>query len=222
MKPGSFARLVVTDTGCGMDEKIQARIFEPFFTTKEQGKGTGLGLPTVYGIVKQTGGFIEVQSAVGRGSTFTVYLPSQLETTPMTSMRPTAVPTAFTGTETILIVEDEAALLKVAQRTLGAAGYRVLAAAGPDEALEICAQHAGEIQLLLTDVVMPSMSGKALADRLVPAHPRTKVLYMSGYTDATLANHGILESGVRLITKPFSPTSLVRKVREVLDEPAAQ
>jgi CheY-like chemotaxis protein len=214
--PGSYVRLAVSDTGCGMDEQTRARIFEPFFTTKEKGKGTGLGLSTVYGIVTQSGGGVWVYSEPGKGTTFQVYLPRESSVTTETAFKP-SVPKQATGTETILVVEDEEALCKVALRTLGAAGYNVLIAANGDEALRQSAQHAGDIQLLLTDVVMPRMSGRVLAQNLLRARPAIKVLYMSGYTDDTIVHHGVLDTGTQFLAKPFTATDLARKVREVLD-----
>jgi len=214
--PGAYVRLAVTDTGCGMDEKTKARLFEPFFTTKQKGKGTGLGLSTVYGIVKQSGGNIWVYSELGLGTTFKIYLPRELDaaaTVPQTEH----VVTRATGTETVLVVDDEEALRRVAQRSLTAAGFTVLTAAGGAEALESAAQHPAEIQLLLTDVVMPKMSGRALALELAKTRPAIKVLYMSGYTDNAIVHHGVLDEGTQFLGKPFTGAELARKVREVLD-----
>jgi len=218
VEPGSYVQLAVSDTGCGMDEQIQARLFEPFFTTKEKGKGTGLGLSTVYGIVKQSGGNIWVYSEPGQGTTFKIHLPRELSATTSTAIKPVAVPKRTTGAETIIVVEDEEALLKIARRTLVEAGYTVLTAANGDEAILACAQHAGDIQLLLTDVVMPRMSGRVLAQSLLKTRPALKVLYMSGYTHNAIVHHGVLDAGTRLLAKPFTSTDLARKVREVLDE----
>jgi two-component system cell cycle sensor histidine kinase/response regulator CckA len=218
VKPGSYVQLAVTDTGCGMDEQTQARIFEPFFTTKEIGKGTGLGLSTVFGIVKQSGGNIWVYSELGRGTTFKVYLPRDLSATTATTIKPPTVPRSSRGTETILVVEDEEALLRVALRALGTAGYIVLTAANGREALLQSAQHAGDIHLLLTDVVMPHMSGTVLAQELSKKRPTVKVVYMSGYTDDSIVHHGVLDAGTRFLAKPFTSTDLAQKVREVLDE----
>jgi PAS domain S-box-containing protein len=219
--PGSYVQLAVTDTGCGMDEQTKARLFEPFFTTKEKGKGTGLGLSTVYGIVKQSGGNIWVYSEPGRGTTFKIYLPRELGATPTTVTQAPGVATRVTGTETVLVVEDEEALRKVARRSLTSAGFTVLTAANGVEAIEVAARHAGEIQLLLTDVVMPKMSGRALAQELVKTRPAIRVLYMSGYTDNAIVHHGVLDTGTQFIGKPFTGTDLARKVREVLDGVAA-
>ena len=217
VESGPYVMLAVTDTGCGMDEGTRARIFEPFFTTKDKGKGTGLGLSTVYGIVRQSGGDIHVYSEPGQGTTFKIYLPRKMSPAvvePKVSM----APTRLTGDETILVVEDEEAVMNLAKRILGAAGYTVLTAASGGEALATCARHSGEIHLVLTDVVMPGMSGRVFAERLAKARPGVKVLYMSGYTDKAIAHHGTLDPGTKFIGKPFNSTDLTRKVREVLDE----
>jgi PAS domain S-box-containing protein len=212
---GRFVLLSVSDTGCGMDAETRKHIFEPFFTTKEAGKGTGLGLSTVYGIVKQSGGNVWVYSEVGQGTVFKVYLP-RVDAPPVEiAPRPAAVPA--TGNETVLIVEDEPAVAALAERILRNAGYMVLTAAGSGDALALFEKHVGEIDLLLADVVMPQMSGRGLAERLVKLSPRLKVLYMSGYTDNAIVHHGVLEPGIRFISKPFAAAHLTRKVREVLD-----
>ena len=217
-KPGPYVRLVVTDTGCGMDAATQARMFEPFFTTKEKGKGTGLGLSTVYGIVKQSGGNIWVYSEPGHGTTFKIYLPQNFSgSTTVTGSRLAAVPTLSTGNETILVVEDEEAVRDVAKRILREAGYAVLTAASPNDALLACQAHKGKIDLLLTDVVMPQMSGRLLAERLALARPGIKVVYMSGYTDDAIVHHGTLDPGTNFVAKPFSAADLTRKILEVLD-----
>jgi len=216
-KRGPYVLLAITDTGCGMDEETQAQLFEPFFTTKEKGKGTGLGLSTAYGIVRQSGGNISVFSEPGHGTTFKIHLPNA-----PTSVKPgretPSVKEHAGGTGTILVVEDEDAVRTLAKRTLGAAGYTVLTAASGSEALSTCKAHRGELNLLLTDVVMPRMSGKTLAKRLSALYPRIKVLFMSGYTDDAIVQHGVLDPGVRLISKPFTPADLTRKVQEVLSE----
>jgi PAS domain S-box-containing protein len=215
---GRYVLLAVTDTGCGMDGQTKARLFEPFFTTKEKGKGTGLGLSTVYGIVKQSGGDIWVYSEPGQGTTFKIYLPRELSATTATALKPSTVPKRSRGTETILVVEDEEALRKVVLRTLDGAGYKVLCAADGDEALLKSARHAGDIRLLLTDVVMPRMSGSVLAERLSKARPSLKVLYMSGYSDEAIVQHGVIQAGAHFLGKPFTAADLARKVRDVLDE----
>jgi PAS domain S-box-containing protein len=219
VKPGPYVMLAATDTGCGMDEQTRARIFEPFFTTKGPKKGTGLGLSTVYGIVRQSGGNITVYSEPGQGTTFKIYLPREHGAVAVTSGHPLSTAPAV-GTETILVVEDEPALGTVVKRILGAAGYTVLVAQDGGEALLISEGHDGEIHLVLTDVIMPQMSGKAFVDRLVKVRPEIKVLYMSGYTDDAIVHHGVLDAGTQFIAKPFNAADLARKVREVLDEPA--
>jgi PAS domain S-box-containing protein len=214
--PGPYVQLAVSDTGSGMDEKTQEKIFEPFFTTKEKGKGTGLGLATVHGIVKQSGGNIWFYSEKGHGTTFKIYFPRDMAATVKT-IQPSIIPQQATGNETILVVEDEDALLRVAKRTLDAVGYQVVTAVDGDDALKIYANHKGGIQLLLTDVVMPKMSGFELAQELLKKQPDLKVLYMSGYTDNVYFHHGMLDGGVNFIGKPFTEDTLTLKVRKVLD-----
>ncbi|MDP2319435.1 MAG: PAS domain S-box protein [Acidobacteriota bacterium] len=213
--PGSYVLLAVSDSGVGMDEATRARIFEPFFTTKGPGQGTGLGLSTVFGIVKQSQGFIWVYSEVGLGTSFKIYLPQVIEAVGTDQPEPTVV--SSSGTETILLVEDNAGLLKLATRVLKPAGYTVLGAASSEEALAALERHAAPVHLLLTDVVMPGMSGRQLAERLAQTHPGMKVLYMSGYTSDTMVRHGVLEATVSFLNKPFTAAALLRKVREVLD-----
>jgi PAS domain S-box-containing protein len=215
-KPGSYSTLSITDTGQGMDSTTLARLFEPFFTTKARGKGTGLGLATVYGIVKQTGGSIWVQSQIGKGSTFTVYLP-RVEATVCSTVRPSVTPRLCNGSETILVVEDEEAVRELSRRILTAAGYQVHTAANAGEALLLCEKLGEAVHLALTDVVMPGMSGRELAVRLVELSPRMEVLYMSGYTDGAIAHKGELERGLNFISKPFTKEELATRVREVLD-----
>jgi len=213
--PGAYAMLAVTDTGHGMDVNVRAHLFEPFFTTKEVGKGTGLGLATVYGIVKQSGGYISVYSERGRGSTFKIYLP-RIATPSATPAAPPRVGAAR-GSETVLVVEDELAVLTLSRRALEAQGYVVLAASDAAAALRVVERHGGTIHLLLTDVVMPGMSGRDLADRLAAQRPGIRVLYMSGYPGDAVVQHGTLPSGSAFLQKPFSPDGLARKVRDVLD-----
>ncbi|MFN2386400.1 MAG: ATP-binding protein [Thermoanaerobaculia bacterium] len=216
---GSYVCISVSDSGIGMERETQTRIFEPFFTTKGAGKGTGLGLSTVYGIVKQSGGHIAVESAPGRGTTFRVYLPRVFDSEDtVPSAAPARPPT---GVETVLLVEDEQGLRVLARRILDTQGYAVLEASGGEEALRISRQHAGSIDLLLTDAVMPGMGGSALAREISSERPATRVLYMSGYTDDAVVRHGHLDAGSAFIQKPFASHALARKVREVLDGASA-
>jgi CheY-like chemotaxis protein len=218
VKPGPYVMLAVTDTGIGMNREVRERIFEPFFTTKPHGKGTGLGLATVFGIVQQLGGSVWVYSELGRGTTFKVFLPrTDAVARPALATIP---PANLRGSETILLVEDEAQLRTVARGILERHGYRVLEAASASEAILRCERHAEPIHLLLTDVVMPQMSGPKLAMQLAPLHPEMRILYMSGYTDQSIIHHGILDGGVALLQKPITPDSLLRRVREMLDAPA--
>jgi signal transduction histidine kinase len=213
---GSYVLLAVSDTGCGMDDEVRKHIFEPFFTTKEQGRGTGLGLSTVYGIVTQSGGQVTVYSVPGSGSTFKVYL--QRVDAELTAPRAEAPPSrAAGGSETILLVEDEEVIRNVIGEVLRSRGYRVLAAQNGPEALQLAARHPGPIDLMVTDVVMPTLSGPELARCLAPIRPRTGVLYVSGYTDQAVVRHGVLAAGSPFLQKPFSATALVQKVREILD-----
>jgi CheY-like chemotaxis protein len=214
--PGRYVTLAVTDTGTGMDPETQAQIFEPFYTTKGRDKGTGLGLATVYGVVKQSNGYITVDSEKGKGSLFTIYLPRVEQHVPAPSQSSPETP-VIRGSETILLVEDAEPLRMLAQLLLKENGYRVVTAADGSEAQQVAAQISGPIDLLLTDVVMPGINGRVLAERLAPSHPAMKVLYMSGYTDSFIAGHGVLEPGTHLLRKPFTEEVLVRKVREVLD-----
>lgn len=215
---GKYVLLALTDTGCGMDEETQSRIFEPFYTTKEMGKGTGLGLATVYGIVKQSGGFIWVYSEEGRGTTFKVYLPRVAS--PLTEPRPGRHIEISKGTETILVVEDAEPLRALTKEFLSASGYTVLEAANGDEAIRIAQSHAGTIDLLLTDVVMPRMGGKPLVEQMAQIRPSTRVLYMSGYPNDGIVQAGVLANGVALLEKPFTREILSRRVRQVLDDSA--
>ncbi|HET7378793.1 MAG TPA: ATP-binding protein, partial [Gaiellales bacterium] len=210
-----FVMLAVSDSGCGMDDATKARIFEPFFTTKGPGKGTGLGLATVYGIVQQAGGFIWVYSELGRGTSFKIYLPAADVAAPAAAA---ATGTRVRGgTETILVVEDAAPLRAVAKQVLERQGYTVLEAPDGATALRVAEQYHGTIHLVLTDVVMPGLSGREVAEALTRLRPEIQVLYASGYTDDSVVRHGILESGMAFLQKPFTPDGLSRKVREVLD-----
>ncbi|HUZ45802.1 MAG TPA: response regulator [Terriglobia bacterium] len=215
--PGSYVMLAVSDTGTGMNQEIRSRIFEPFYTTKELGKGTGLGLSTVYGIVKQSGGYIWVYSEPEKGTTFKVYLP-RAEADAEEPKQAESVLRTQAGSETILLVEDNEAVRTFVRCVLEARGYRLLEAGGSEDALKAVERHAGPIHLLLTDVVMPRMSGTELALRIASLHPETKVLYMSGYTDNAIVHHGVLDAGRHFLQKPFIPEALTQKIREVLGE----
>lgn len=214
--PGEYVRLVVSDNGCGMDKDTQDRIFEPFFTTKDTGKGTGLGLATVFGIVKQNNGFINVYSEPGVGTTFSIYLPRHSGTQALTD-KIGATMSAPRGLETILLVEDELSILTMTSMILAKQGYSVLQANSPAEAIRLAKEHVGKISLLITDVIMPEMNGKDLADSLKSLSPQLKCLFMSGYTADAITQHGVLEEGVNFIEKPFSLPALATKVREILD-----
>jgi len=216
---GHHVLLSVRDTGIGMDGRTQARLFEPFFTTKAQGQGTGLGLSTVYGIVKQSGGYIWVFSEPGRGSTFKVYLP-QVDSGTEPVAAATALPDAPDipgGSETLLVVEDQAEVRRLTEKVLRSRGYAVLVAADGPEALRLAEQHTGSIDLLVADVVMPQMSGHEVGRLLTAARPQLKVLYLSGYADESIVHHGVLVPGLAFLQKPFTPDGLARKVRELLD-----
>jgi PAS domain S-box-containing protein len=214
VSPGPYVLLSVSDTGTGMDESTKAHLFEPFFTTKEQGRGTGLGLATVYGIVKQSGGFIWVYSEPSHGTTFKIYLPRVNE--PAGDLQQGQPLESLRGTETILLAEDAAGVRAVAREVLKRNGYSVMEASDGRAALDLAASHSGPIHLLVTDVIMPEMSGRQLADRLREGRPELKVLFVSGYTDDAIIRHGILEPGIAFLQKPFTPDALARKVREVL------
>ena len=219
MEPGAFVMLAVSDNGQGMDADTRARIFEPFFTTKEQGKGTGLGLSTVHGVINQSGGHILVYSEPGRGTTFKVYLP-RVDAPKRAARRPLAPVDVRRGAETLLVVEDEEDVRGLARDVLVEGGYTVLVAATAEDAVRICEEHESPISLLLSDVVMPKVSGPQLAQRLVDLRPELHVLYMSGYTDEAIVHHGVLEPGTAFIEKPFTPEDLCGKVRDVLDAAA--
>jgi two-component system, cell cycle sensor histidine kinase and response regulator CckA len=217
-KAGSYVMLAIADTGTGMNPETIAHIFEPFFTTKGVGEGTGLGLATVYGIVKQSNGYIWVDSTPGKGSTFQIYLPRNVDTELVSVAKPEAPSREKPqGSEMILLVEDAEPLRKLAQAFLESNGFRVLSAPSGEAALEIAARHAGPFDLLLTDVVMPGMNGRVLAEQLSMRQPGLKVLFMSGYTDSFIAGHGVLQKGTYLLHKPFTEEIFISKVREVLD-----
>jgi PAS domain S-box-containing protein len=221
LSPGPYVLLAFSDTGTGMDAETQARIFDPFFTTKEKGKGTGLGLATVYGIVKQSGGYIWVYSEVGKGTTFKIYLPRTEDEVDESGPGQSGVK-AQQGTETLLLVEDEDAVRALVRNVLKERGYRVMEASRGQDALDLAEQYWGQIDLLVTDVVMPQMNGRELARRLANVHPHIKVLYISGYTDNAAWYQDGLDSGAAFLQKPFSPEALAHKVREVLGDPPNQ
>jgi two-component system, cell cycle sensor histidine kinase and response regulator CckA len=220
LKPGSYVVLAISDTGMGMDSETTAHLFEPFFTTKGPGKGTGLGLATAYGIVKQSGGAISVYSEPGRGTTVKIYLPSA-EAKAAAEASGEAPAALMRGTETILVLEDEARVRRLICEVLTGRGYRVLEAVRGDEAVRMAAEYDGRIDLLLADVVMPEMSGPQALEQIRVPHPHIKVLFMSGYTDEAMVHHGILGSGVPFLQKPFLPDTLARQVREVLSAQAS-
>jgi CheY-like chemotaxis protein len=215
VEPGRYVMLAVRDTGVGMDTETQRRLFEPFFTTKEQGRGTGLGLATVYGIVKQSGGYIWVYSEPGQGATFKVYLP--VATGVLDTLPRRAATSGRDGTETLLLVEDERAVRVMTRIILERSGYHVLEAATPDEARQLFRAHGDAIDMLITDVVMPGSHGPALFHDLTAERVSLKVLYMSGYTDDEIIHAGRLERGVNFIEKPFTAQKLTEKIREILD-----
>ncbi len=216
VKPGHYIMLSVSDTGCGLSAEAKEHLFEPFFTTKEKGKGTGLGLSTVYGIVKQSEGDIDAHSESGLGTIFKIYLP-RVEEEVSVLLHKDGKDSLPEGKETILLVEDEPYVKGFAIRVLRETGYHLLEAANGNDGLRMAQEYAGEIHLLLTDVVMPQMGGRELADRLKPLRPDMKVLFTSGYTDNAIVHHGVLEPGIDFLQKPFSPEALAQKVREVLD-----
>ena len=207
--------MAVTDTGIGMSEEVKRRLFEPFFTTKEAGRGTGLGLAVVHGIVKQSEGSIEVYSELGVGTSFKIYLP-RMEQAASTGTSSPGLDTAPIGTETLLLVEDEDAVRALARFTLQQCGYKVLEASHGEEAIRVATEHREKIHLLVTDVVMPGMGGRVLAELLLKLRPEIKVLYLSGYTDDAVVRHGILHEEVNFLQKPFAANALANKVREVL------
>jgi len=216
--PGLYVRLMVSDTGCGMDKETLQNIFDPFFTTKEADKGTGLGLATVYGIVKQNNGYIDVHSERGEGTSFEIYLPRH-EAEPEDVEPGDAISTGLArGTETVLLVEDNPFVLEMGNRLLSHLGYRVLIANSAAEAVRMAREFSDRIHLLMTDVVMPGMNGRDLADRIQESRPETRCLYMSGYTEDIIARQGVLEEGVHFIQKPFSLDDLSKKVREAIGQ----
>ncbi len=213
--PGPYTMIAVSDTGYGMSHDVQNKIFEPFFTTKDEGRGTGLGLSTVYGIVKQHNGYIYVYSEPDKGTTFKIYLPvkygkDSTDKIEVNSYRPT-------GSETLLVVEDESSLRKYIVEVLQPLGYNLIRAANGSEALDLCENYEGEIDLLLTDVIMPGINGRQLADKLVHNRPEMKVIFMSGYTSDAIARHGVLEDGVNFMQKPVTSSMIANKIRNVLD-----
>ncbi len=217
--PGNYVMLAVTDTGVGIPPHVRERIFDPFFTTKPHGHGTGLGLSIVYSTVNQLGGHIWVYSEVGKGTTFKIYLPRAHDRVPFAAATPPVPIESPRGHETILVVEDEPGVLEVAAVTLRQRGYEVFTAESPDEALQIVRKREQPIHLLITDVVMPVMSGRELADYMLRLQPNLKILFVSGYTENTIVHHGVLDEGVHFLPKPYTPSQLAQKVREVLDSP---
>ena len=215
-KPGKYVMMAISDNGIGMEEDTKTHLFEPFYTTKERGKGTGLGLATVYGVVKQSNGFIWVYSEPGKGTTFKTYFPEK-EGADIKSATAHRTESGFRGTETILIVEDETAVRTLACRILEDRGYTVLKARESSEALRLAKEYSGEIQMVITDVVMPGLSGPRLVSGFEAERPGIKALYISGYTDNAIVHHGILDSNVAFLQKPFTVEGLARKVRDVLD-----
>jgi len=216
VQPGGYVTLAVRDTGVGMSREVQERIFEPFFTTKGPGHGTGLGLSTVYGIVAQSGGQVFVTSEPGAGSTFTIFLPAHQADVDIVAVHPPRAPVRG-GAETVLLVEDEALVRQLTHEILRRNGYRVLEAADGVEALAVVRDHAGHIDLMLTDVVMPRMSGHELVELARPVRPDMRILYVSGYSEEAIARQGQLTKGIELLSKPFTPGVLTAKIRELLD-----
>jgi CheY-like chemotaxis protein len=219
VKPGSYVALTITDTGTGMTPQVQARLFEPFYTTKDPGKGTGLGMATVYGIVLRSGGTVGVYSEVGKGTAFRVYFPCA-EPTATAVEAPVPLARPHTGTQTVLIVEDEAGLRELAKRLLQRQGYTVLAAGDANEALRLFEENPS-IDVLLTDVVMPGASGPELTRQLIKQRPALRVIYMSGYTEEAIVHHGVIKPGIAFINKPFTSEALGEKIREVLEGQAS-
>jgi len=216
LKPGQYVRLTISDTGVGMDEETLSHVFEPFFTTKEESKGTGLGLTTVYGIVKQSKGCISLKSEPGQGTTFEIYLPGVAKAREVITGKKERIEPAG-GTETVLVVEDNIYVRELTVTALKDYGYTILEAESGIEALRLCSRHEGSIDLLITDIVLPRMSGLQLAENLEQTYPGLKTLYISGYPEDVVANYGIPDARTNLLEKPFSPSKLAHKVREVLD-----
>jgi len=214
--PGEYVELSVSDTGCGMDRETMGKVFEPFFTTKTMGQGTGMGLATVYGIVKQNNGFINVVSEPGKGTTFRIYLP-RYKGRPEGGIRARSEGRTARGWETVLYVEDEPALLNLGVKMLEMQGYKVLAVDTPEEAIDLARKGSEKIHLLVTDVIMPGMNGRELAEKLLTFHPHIKCLFMSGYTSNVIGHHGVLDEGVCFIQKPFSVEDLADKVHQALE-----
>jgi len=217
VEPGSYVMLAVSDNGLGMDAETQEHLFEPFFTTKEVGKGTGLGLSTVYGIVKQSCGNISVHSEPRKGTLFQIYFPRVHEAAEVWEQPRKSDPERLTGTETVLLVEDQGIVRNLVRHVLERREYTVLEASHGEEALQLANRHEGSIHLLVTDVVLPRMSGRQLAERIAALRPEVRVLYMSGYTDDAIVHHGVLDPGISFLQKPFTPDALARKIREILD-----
>lgn len=216
LRPGQYVTIAVVDTGVGMDAATQAQVFEPFYTTKAEGRGTGLGLATAYGIVKQSDGYIWIYSEVGKGTVFRVYFPRVDEALATERARPRSV--RRPATETLLVIEDEPAARELVAEILRREGYLVLGAGDGAEGVEVARSSREPIHLLLTDVVLPKLGGRAAAEHIRAIHPGIKVLYMSGYTDNEVSRHGVLDPGIVLLQKPFTPDDLVRRVGEVLEE----
>jgi two-component system, cell cycle sensor histidine kinase and response regulator CckA len=217
IQPGPYVMISVSDNGQGMDKETQSRIFEPFFTTKEKGKGTGLGLSTVYGIIKQSGGYVFAQSELGHGTTFRIYLP-RVEEAAQAPGHARTTEVASGGTETVLLVEDEESVRQLVRETLQAKGYTVIEAEDGKSAITIASAYQSKIDVLITDLVMPGMNGRELANWMEQARPATKVLYLSGYTEDAIVHQGVLDTGTAFLQKPFTLQALCRKVREVLSD----